>query len=254
MTGQARHTEERLLSVHWWTPTLLSFTISRPADYSFIPGQYSRLGLPDDHGRLIWRAFSMVSAPSQDTLEYYGVIVPKGLFTSRLEKLAVGDSIALDRQVFGYMTAERFTDGENLWLLSTGTGLGPSISMLRDGRVMQQFSRIVVVHGARHASDLSYSGELHAMAAASQGRLVVVQAVSRDSDVAPGVLKGRLTGLLTSGQMEAAAGLSLHPDSSRVLLCGNPDMIEDMRGLLHERGMRPLRRNAPGQFVTENYW
>lgn len=254
MSTQEKFTRQTLLSVHNWTDNLLSFTISRPQEYQFVPGQYSRLGLEDAHGNLIWRAFSVVSGPTEQALEYYGVIVPGGLFTSRLKTLKAGDSIALDRQVFGFMTADRFTDGENLWLMSTGTGLGPYVSMLRDGGLWQEFAQVIVVHGARHASELSYTEELQALAAASPGRLQVVQAVTRDDVLAPGLLKGRLTELLKSGALESAAGLSMDPATARIMLCGNPAMIDEMRALLHERGMRPVRRTTPGQFITENYW
>lgn len=250
----SQFSSQTLLSRHDWTDSLLSFTITRPPEYQFVAGQYSRLGLRDAHGQLLWRAFSVVSSPAENALEYYGVIVPGGLFTTRLNALRVGEEIALDNQVFGFMTADRFTDGETLWLMATGTGLGPYISMLRDGAVWEEFSRVIVVHGARHAADLSYTDELRALANASPGPLVLVQAVTRDSGVAPGVLSGRLTELLKSGALEATAGIPLDPATSRVMLCGNPQMIDDMRGLLHERGMRPVRRATPGQFITENYW
>lgn len=254
MSPQEKFTWQTLQSLHYWTDSLLSFTLSRPPEYQFLPGQYSRLGLRDAHGNLLWRAFSVVSSPAEQSLEYYGVIVPNGLFTTRLKALQVGEEIALDRQVFGFMTANRFTDGESLWLMSTGTGLGPYISMLRDGAIWEEFSRVIVIHGARHAADLSYTDELRALASASPGHLQLVQAVTRDTVVTPGVLSGRLTDLLKTGALEAAAGIPLDPATSRIMLCGNPEMIDEMRGLLHERGMRPVRRTTPGQFITENYW
>lgn len=252
--NQSRYTDQKLLNITWWTDSLLSFTLSRPPDYQFLPGQYSRLGLHDAHGNMIWRAYSVVSSPAEQVLEYYGVTVPDGLFTTRLKALKPGDSIALDRQVFGFMTADRFPDGEALWLLSTGTGLGPYISMLRDGSLWEKFSRVIVAHGARHASELSYTAELRALASASPGPLKLIQAVTRDSALPEGILRGRLTDLLKSGELEAAAGEPMEVSTSRIMLCGNPEMIEEMRGLLHERGMRPLRRMAAGQFITENYW
>jgi ferredoxin--NADP+ reductase len=254
MSTQQKFTRQTLQSVHYWTDSLLSFTVTRPDDYLFVPGQYSRLGLEDAHGNIIWRAYSVVSAPAEQTLEYYGVIVPNGLFTTRLKALQAGEGIALDRQVFGFMTADRFIDGQSLWLLSTGTGLGPYVSMLREGSLWERFSTVVVAHGARHAEDLSYSEELRALASVAPGRLRLVQAVTRDSDLPPGILSGRLTDLLKNGSLEAAAGIALAPEGARVMLCGNPEMIDEMRGLLHERGMRPVRRAAPGQFITENYW
>lgn len=255
MNNELKWTEEKLLQIRPWTDKLLSFTISRPPAYRFVPGQYSRLGLRNDDGQLIWRAFSVVSAPHQDFLEYYGVIVPGGMFTTRLARCVEGDPIWLDKHQFGFMTADRFKDGETLWMLSTGTGLGPYVSMLRDAAVWKQFPSIVLAHCARHVDELSYADELQAMQQDSSGQLCYVRSVTRDSgDAAAGILHGRLTTLLENGELERAAGRTMTPETARVMLCGNPDMIEEMRAMLHARGMRPLRRASPGQFVTENYW
>jgi ferredoxin--NADP+ reductase len=157
------------------------------------------------------------------------------------------------------MTADRFTDGDELWMLATGTGIGPYISMLRDPAVWQRFSRLVLVHGVRHAEELSYADELRAMRDApppgAKAKLTLLQAVSREEPAADShMLHGRITTLLEHGALERAAGIALTLEHSRVMLCGNPDMIEDMRTLLHARGMRPCRRMKPGHFVTENYW
>lgn len=259
-SDDSKWTEESIWDIRFWTDTLLSFKTTRPAQYLFKPGHYSRLGLQDEHGQLIWRAYSVVSAPAEDFLEYYGVIVPGGMFTSRLQQLRPGDRIYLDKQAFGFMTADRFTDGDTLWMLATGTGLGPFISILRDGAVWKQFRRLVLVHGTRHVADLSYTDELQAIQAIQahgSSQLQLLQSVTRDGDGTPlpaGVLHGRITTLLESGQLEQAAGQIISPEAARVMLCGNPAMIEETRALLHARGMRPLRRASPGHFVAENYW
>ncbi|MDO9219008.1 MAG: ferredoxin--NADP reductase [Lacisediminimonas sp.] len=257
MTLTDKSTPQRVLDVRFWTETLLSFTLTRPPDYRFVPGQYSRLGLPAESGQMVWRAYSVVSAPGQDLLEYYGVIVPGGLFTSELKRIRPGDTIHLDKHLFGFMTADRFKDGASLWMLATGTGLGPFVSILRDKAVWAQFRHIVLVHGARHADELSYSEELHAMQQRSDGQFRLLQSVTRDDDLAAlpaGVMRGRITTLMANGQLEEAAGETVAPVNARVMLCGNPAMIEEMRAQLHARGMQPLRRASPGHFVTENYW
>lgn len=236
-----------------WTDKLITFRITRPAGYLFTPGQYARLGLPDGE-TLIWRAYSITSAPTDDTLEFYGIVVVGGQFTGRLDLLQVGDPIWLDRQVFGFMTESRFADGDDLWMLATGTGVGPFISILRDATAWQRWRHLVLVHCVRHADELAYADELAAMAsaAAPAGKLRLLQLVTRESSGSQ--LHGRITTLLQDGGMEQAAGLPLNAEQSRVMLCGNPAMIEETRKLLHERGMRPVRRAIPGQFVTENYW
>jgi ferredoxin--NADP+ reductase len=255
-------TRQTVIAMERPSEDLLLFRITRPHDYRFAPGQYSRLGLPDDGDMadmtgMIWRPFSVTSAPHDDFLEYYGVLVPGGLFTGKLHKLEAGASLWLDKQVFGFMTADRFTDGEDLWLLSTGTGIGPYISMLRETAVWRQFRRIIVAHGVKHASDLSFGKILRDMQekppVEGGAALHIVEALTRDAP-APGQLAGRLTTLLEDGSLERATGMPISPGASRFMMCGNPAMIEDMRKILHQRGMRPCRRALPGQFVTENYW
>ncbi len=250
-------THEILLDVHRWTDALFTIKTTRPAEYRFVPGQYARLGLEID-GSMVWRAYSVVSSPADDYLEYYGVLVPDGLFTPRLTRLKAGDFVWTDKQPYGFMTADRFTDGEHLWMLATGTGIGPFISILRDPAVWKQFKELILVHCVRHASELSYSDELQAMAAASvqgQGaRLQYLRSATRDNARPEGVLSQRITTLLENGELEWASGLAMQPDISRIMLCGNPQMIEDTRKLLHARDMRPVRRMQPGQFLTENYW
>jgi ferredoxin--NADP+ reductase len=249
-------TQQSLITMERLPGDLFIFRTTRPENYRFVPGQYSRLGLPDGSS-MVWRPFSVTSSPQDGTLEYYGVVVPGGLFTGMLHKLEAGAPIWLDKQVFGFMTADRFSDGEDLWMLSTGTGIGPFISMLRDAAVWHQFRRIIVAHGVKHGADLGFHDVLRTMqqtAPADGATLHIVEAVTRDGDLAPGRLGGRLTTLLEDGSLERATGIAITPEASRFMMCGNPAMIEDMRKILHGRGMRPCRRALPGQFVTENYW
>lgn len=252
-----RATKETLIDVHHWTDTLFTFKTTRPAAYSFIPGQYARLGLDIDDST-VWRAYSIVSTPADDYLEYYGVLVPGGTFTPRLTSLKAGDTIWTEKQPYGFMTAERFTDGDHLWMLATGTGIGPYISILRDASVWNKFSELVLVHCVRHANEFSYQDELQSMADhtpfGGRARLRYLRSATRENSMQPGLMNKRITALLESGELESAAGLPLLIDKSRIMLCGNPQMIEDTRKLLHLRDMRPLRRMQPGQFVTENYW
>ena len=244
-------TRETITQLHRWTDKLITFRTTRPADYEFTPGQYARLGLPDGDS-LIWRAYSITSTPGEDTLEFYGIVVEGGQFTGKLDLLKVGDPIWVDRQVFGFMTENRFADGDDLWMLATGTGVGPFISILRDKASWQRWHHLVLVHCVRRPDELAYSDELAAMTGTGDGKLRLLQLVTREANGSH--LQGRITTLLQNGALEQAAGLPLNAEQSRVMLCGNPAMIEETRKLLHERGMRPVRRMNPGQFVTENYW
>jgi ferredoxin--NADP+ reductase len=252
-------TVETVTGLRWLNDRLLMFTTTKPEHYSFAAGQYARLGLADDSGT-IWRAYSMVSAPQSDQLEFYGIMVSGGLFTTLLKNIRPGDRLLVEKQVYGFMTPDRFVDGGDLWMLATGTGIGPFISMLRDPYVWQKFRNLVLVHGVRHADEFSYRDTLAALQkqppsvapSIAQANLHVIETVTRDPAPTAGqhVLHGRITTLLANGLLEKAAGLPLTIEASRIMMCGNPDT----RRLLHQRGMRPCRRALPGQFVTENYW
>jgi ferredoxin--NADP+ reductase len=251
-------TSQTIISMGRLASDLFIFRTTRPQDYHFTPGQYSRLGLGDAQGSMVWRPFSVTSAPDDDFLEYYGVLVPGGLFSGLIGKLEAGATIWIERQLFGFMTADRFDDGEDLWLLATGTGIGPFISILRDTSVWKKFRNIVIAHGVKHPGDLSFRHILQEMQGNPRiegaATLKIIEAVTRTEQLALGQLHGRLTALLDNGGLEQAAQQPLTAQNSRVMMCGNPAMIEDMRKLLHVRGLRPCRRALPGQFVTENYW
>lgn len=252
-------TMETITRLDWWNDQLLSFTTTRPAEYSFVAGQYARLGLQEG-GHPIWRAYSMTSSPDEEFLEFYGIIVPGGRFTTLLKELKPGDKLLLEKQSYGFMTPDRFKDGEDLWMLATGTGIGPYISMLRDPYIWQKFRNLILVHCVRYADEFAYRDELAGLSQhpplGAQSRLRVLRLVTREP-VPPGdplLLQGRITTLLENGQLEQAAGVTVSEASSRIMMCGNPKMIEEMRHLLHQRGLRPDRRTNPGHFVTENYW
>jgi ferredoxin/flavodoxin---NADP+ reductase len=252
-------TTATITRLDWWNDKLLTFTTTRPEGYSFAAGQYARLGLQDESGP-IWRAYSMTSAPDQDFLEFYGVIVPGGLFTTRLKASKLGDTILVDKQSFGFMTPDRFEDGDDLWMFATGTGIGPFISMLRDPYVWRKFRNLILVHCVRHADEFAYQDELAGLVrqppSGARARLLTVRSLTREQIASkdPLTLNGRITTLLDDGTLEKNLGLPITESSSRIMMCGNPAMIEDMRRILHRRGLRPCRRALPGQFVTENYW
>ena len=285
-----KSTLQTVRSVSWWTEALFCLTITRPSAYHFIPGQFSRLGLPSPAFApdaetgvvrrapppfdVLWRAYSITSAPDSDHLEYYGILVPAGAFTSAVRDLQPGDPILLEKSPNGFLTIDRFTGGDTLWMLATGTGLGPYVAQLRDAAVWQRFRTIVLVHGVRHAREFAYAAELQSLSARmaqqpGMAQLRVVQATTReplgtappavsghpDSDAAAWPrLHGRITTLLENGALEQAAGIALQPESARLMLCGNPAMIEETRRLLQQRGFLPVRRALAGHFLTENYW
>lgn len=230
-----------------WTADLFTLAVTAPVR-PFLPGQFLRLGLPV-HDQWVSRAYSVASAPGTP-LEFYVVRVAEGALTPSLHDLRPGDPVGVTVEAAGHFTLDRVPDAEDLWLISTGTGLAPYISMLRTDDPWRRFRRIAVVHGVRHAPDLSYQPELAALSAAHDGRLTYVPVVSREA--APGAVQGRIPQQLAA--IEAAAGFALSAASSQVLLCGNPDMLSEMEALLEEKGMHRHRRERPGNVLLERYW
>jgi ferredoxin/flavodoxin---NADP+ reductase len=251
-----KFTEEPVVYIHHWNDGLMSLRIHRDAAYGFVPGQFARIGLKKEDGEVIWRAYSIVSAPHESFLEFFLVIVPTGEFSSRVAKLKLGDTMFVERQSQGFLTADRFKDGRDLWLMATGTGLAPYISMVRDHVLWQQFENIIIVLSVRERSDLGYTEELKFLADNSPrpggAKLQFVTTLTRDT--LEGALSGRINALIESGELERAASLPLSDEHSRFMLCGNPEMVEGMRALLKSRGFRMNRKLEPGHIIVENYW
>jgi len=275
-TSEPRYTQQAVLAkTHWLEDKLFSITVTRPSGFAFLPGQFARLGLcvgsvetaapeaapiPNE-----WRAYSMVSKPDADELEFFSVVVPDGKFSPALARLQPGDALWIDKSVFGFLTLERFVDGEDLWLVATGTGLSAYLSMLRDPATWHRFKRIILLHGVRKSNELAYRQELLALAnlAGPQRALLIYLPVtsqetlsrSLSPSIQPQWLEpARLTTLLNSGELEQRVGVALEPTRSRIMLCGNPAMVTEMRGLLAERGFAPGRRGVAGNLAVENYW
>ena len=240
-----------------WSPTLFSLRCTRDPGFRFRPGQFARLGVRKASGSIIWRAYSMVSAPHDEFLEFFSIVVPGGEFTSELSRLQVGDELLVERLPFGFLTLDRFVDGRDLWLLASGTGLAPFLSILQDPEVWQRFARIVLVYSARSRQELAYQALIQGLQQRDYlqgytGQLVYLPLVTREQ--VPGTLHGRVTTLLANGELERAAGFALEPEHGRVMLCGNPQMIDDCRALLKARDMQLSLIRRPGQVAVENYW
>lgn len=255
----AKFDEVPVVWVHRWNAALMSLRVRRHPAYRFTPGQFARIGLRKENGEVIWRAYSIVSAPNEPFLEFFLVIVPTGEFSSRVGKFNVGDTMLVEQMPQGFLTVDRFKQPgreQDLWLMGTGTGLAPYISMLRDEAVWKKFEHIVLVLSVRERHDLGYTEELEQLAAAhaapGMAKFHFVKTLTRDT--LHGALHGRINHLLESGELETAAGVALSEARSRFMLCGNPEMVEGMRALLKSRGFRMNRRLEPGHIIVENYW
>jgi ferredoxin--NADP+ reductase len=233
-----------------WAAGLL--TLRLDLGLSFRAGQFVSLGLPAEGGERVRRLFSIASAPGE-RLEFFGVRVDGGELSPDLADLDVGDDLWVHRTPRGTFTLDRVPDAANLWLVATGTGLAPYVSMLRTEEPWTRFERIVVVHGVRRLADRAYADEIARRSAEHGGRLAQVFAVSREEPGA-GMFAGRVTDALARGELARLAGAELSSESSHVMLCGHPEMIEEMSALLAERGFRRNRRSSPGQVTAERYW
>jgi ferredoxin--NADP+ reductase len=252
---QERWTGETVLSVRRWTAKLLSLAISRPPGFRFKPGHYARLGLADAAGAVEWRPLSLVSATTTPHLEFVAVLVPGGAFSARLAAIGPGAPILVDRAAYGFLTLDQLAPGRHLWLLASGTGLGPFVSMLRDPVPWQSFDRLLLVHSVREAAELVYRDEIAAEIrahAASRARCDYVPVVTREA--VAGALDRHIPQVIEDGSLGERTGLALHPAQDRVMVCGNPDLLRDMRALLTARGFQTSRRGVPGTMAFEKYW
>lgn len=253
----AKFTTENVIAVRHWTPKLVSFRTSRARGFRFTPGHYTRIGLDAANGTVAWRPLSVVSAAYDAHLEFVVVLVPGGEFSDLLPGIRGGASMRVDRASYGFLTIDHFAPGEDLWLLATGTGLGPFLSILRDPATWAAFRNVVVVHSVGHADELIYRGEIAAIPCEeplmlAPGRLRYVPVVTRESEA--GTLNARIPRLIEDGRLESAAGVHLDGRHSRIMVCGNPGMGRELRGQLTGRGFQVNRRGAPGQLAFENYW
>jgi len=262
-------TRQRITWFRRWSDHLFSFRITRDRGFRFAPGQFARLGVYRDDGRVedgqgprhVWRAYSVVSASHDEFLEFYSIVVPGGEFTTTLAQLREGDALLIEKQSYGFMTLDRFEGGRDLWLLSSGTGIAPFLSVLQDLDAWERYQRLILVHSVRHAHELAYRDEVAALRghpvfgallATDPQRLAYVPIVTRQA--VPGMLNARIPVLLANGALERAAGVALSTVDSRIMICGNPEMVNDVRGTLTGAGYAVSRRARPGQLAVENYW
>ncbi|MTH46976.1 ferredoxin--NADP(+) reductase [Intestinirhabdus alba] len=241
----------KVTKVQNWTDALFSLTVHAPVQ-PFTAGQFAKLGLEID-GERVQRAYSYVNAPDSPELEFYLVTVPDGKLSPRLAALKSGDEIQVVSEAAGFFVLNEVPDCDTLWMLATGTAIGPYLSILQQGQDLERFNNIVLVHAARYAADLSYLPLMQALQQRYAGKLRIQAVVSRET--APGTLTGRVPALIDSGELERAVGLPMDKETSHVMLCGNPQMVRDTQELLKERRqMTKHLRRRPGHITAEHYW
>ncbi|WP_137893619.1 ferredoxin--NADP reductase [Ramlibacter sp. 2FC] len=247
--------EERVLNVHHWTDRLFSFTTTRDQAMRFSNGHFTMIGLPGE-GRPLLRAYSIASPNYADHLEFLSIKVPDGPLTSRLQHIQPGDTIIIGRKPTGTLLIDYLLPGKRLYLLSTGTGLAPFMSVIRDPATYERFEKVVLVHGVRQVDELAYREFITEQLPHDEflGELVKQQflyypTVTREEFVN----MGRVTTLLEDGRIQEDLGLPtvLNREEDRIMICGSPEMLRDLKHMAESHGFKEGNTHHPGDFVIE---
>ena len=242
--------ETEVIEKQTWGDALFSLRVRgmRPA---FEAGQFVRIAL-DIGGERVARAFSFVNSPADQVSEFYGVVVPGGLLSPPLSALRAGDSLFISTLASGFLVLSEVPAASVLWLVSTGTGIAPFLSILQDGAVWERYQRVILVHAARYRQDLAYGALIRQFGEGKKHRFSYVQVLSREKS--EGAIEGRIPAAIRDGRLEVAANARLDTVEAQVMLCGNPDMVTDATAALAERGLRKHRRRRPGHITAERFW
>jgi len=243
--------EGKVIENRRWSETLFSLRVEAPR-LEFEAGQFVRIALDareGDPGSRVARPFSFVNPPQDPVLEFYGVVVPEGPLSPLLARLGAGDRLFIASNPAGFLVLSELQEAETLWLLSTGTGIAPFLSILRTDAPWKRYRKVVLVHAVRFARELVYQEIISSLKA--RDAFTYVPFVSRESQ--SGSLAGRIPAAIADGRLEQAAGAPLAA-RSQVMLCGNPAMLQDGQAALLARGLKKHRRRSPGQITVESFW
>lgn len=248
------YNQEKVLEVHHWTDKLFSFKTTRDPSFRFESGQFVMIGLVVD-GKPIMRAYSIVSSIYDEHLEFLSIKVPDGPLTSRLQHIQVGDTILMTRKPTGTLLLTNLKPGKRLYLLSTGTGFAPWGSVIRDPEVYERFEKVIVVYGCRNVDELAFGTDTVTSVRDSEflgelasEQLLYYTTVTRDEYYH----QGRITTLIDNGKLFTDLGMPpLDKADDRVMICGNPNMLIELRDMLVARGFTEGSSGEPGEFVIE---
>ena len=238
------YTEQRITSIRKWSDKTFSFTTTRPQDFEFENGEFVTLGLRHE-GKLIARAYSIVSTNDADHLEFLSIHVPDGPLTSRLVNVREGEGVLVNSKTTGSLTLKYILPGRNLYMLATGTGVAPFISLIRDPALYTHYEKLVLVHTVRTQMELAYREEIEAL---SSDRLLYVPTVTRE----PFETTQRVTDLFLTGALFTKLGIpEADPELDRVMICGNPHMLQELREYLEANGWTMTSHKGVGNFTVE---
>jgi len=242
--------EGTVVNLRQWTDELYSVQVE--ADVApFTAGQFTRVALEID-GEMVARPYSFVNGPDNPVHEFYFILVKDGPLTHEMIKLKRGDTLFLAPRGAGFFILGELAAAETLWMLATGTALGPFLSILTTAEAWQRYRNIVLVHAVRTADELTYGDEISALREQHPEQLQFIPFVSREDTAF--AIKGRVPVAIEDGRLEQRAGIRIATDDSQVMICGNPEMVRDTMAVLEARGLKKNRRREPGQITTEQYW
>jgi ferredoxin/flavodoxin---NADP+ reductase len=247
-------TEEAVLSVRHFTDRMFAFRITRPPTFRFRSGEFVMIGLYQDNGKPLLRAYSVASPSWDEELEFFSIKVADGPLTSRLQAIQPGDTVLLGRKSTGTLVHDALTPGKRLYLLSTGTGIAPFASIVRDPETYERFEQVILTHTCREVGELRYGQELVAalkddpLVGEHAGRLTHYTTVTRE----PWPNQERITACISGGRLFADLGVApFDPAVDRVMICGSMDMINDTKALVEQAGLREGSNAQPAEFVVE---
>ena len=246
--------EQTVLSVHHWTDRLFSFTTTRGPSLRFLNGHFTMIGLRVD-GKPLLRAYSVVSANYEEHLEFLSIKVQDGPLTSRLQHIQIGDTVIVGNKPTGTLVIDYLLPGKRLYLMSSGTGMAPFMSIIRDPATYEKFAEVVLVHSVRQVAELAYHDYLTQELPRHE---LLGEMVSEQLRYYPTVTRepyrntGRITDLIVSGKLFTDLGMpALDPAEDRVMICGSPGLLKDLKVLLEMRKFKEGNTSTPGDFVIE---
>ena len=239
-----------VVSVKHWTDSLYSIRISAP-EVKFIAGQYTKISLNIDNQEIA-RPYSFVNSPNEELLEFYSVSVPNGPLSTALQKLDNGAQINVGSTGNGFLILEEIPSVDNIWMLATGTAIGPYLSILKTDESWSKFKKVILVHAVRYSKELTYQETIKEISDKYGDRFIYITYVSRENTEQS--IKGRIPNSIAKNELQKKAGVEMNPKETHVMLCGNPDMVKDTTLALKKIGLKKHRRNSPGHITTENYW